>query len=100
MFTSRNLEALQAAGLDSVHLMSDAFYCDLVDNFGEHPGQYAAFDRLIDFLDDSHTAETWFISHLAFGLGLVDDAPARQHVEELAAWFLLTSTPADEVSND
>ncbi len=89
-----------ATEVESCDQLTDAYYADLTQEFGEHPGQWEAFKELLEYLEPSDTNLTWHAAMLAFGLGLAEDEAARRFVVETSAMFLRVATPVDESTAD
>lgn len=100
MTQTRHIDALRAAGVESIGLLADAYYADLSTELGEHPGQFEAFDRLLDYLTNDDPSQVWHAAMLGFGLGLAEDAEARAFVETAAGAFLMIATPGDFPEGD
>lgn len=94
MSNTPNIDAARAINAGA-GILADAFYLDLVLELGEAPGQFEAFDLLLEQLDDSMPSSAWYAGMLGFGLGLAEDAEARAFVECAASAFLMIATPGD-----
>lgn len=90
-----HMDAIRASGVESIGLLADAYYADLAEELGEHPGQLEAFDRLLAYLTGDDPSQVWHAAMLGFGLGLAEDSESRLFVERAASAFVMLATPGD-----
>lgn len=92
---TRHIDAIRDSGVESIGLLADAYYADLAEELGEHPGQLEAFDRLLAYLTGDDPSQVWHAAMIGFGLALADDSDSRLFVERAASAFLMVATPGD-----